>query len=221
MISIVIPTYNQWQHTHQLLFDIYKNFSDNVEVVVVDDCSGSEEVVGGLKWWGGLFKDRLKVVTPEENLGFLKSSNLGVSRASGEHIILMNNDVRVGSKSVEVEVINFFKTVEPFTLGGAAVYREDTGWNKIAGCIFPYVAGWMLLFRKEDWDRLGGFDERYYPYDFEDVDLSTTFIFNGGKLVELPLEVLHLGGQSYGFSPAREMQTVINQKKFSDKWIQG
>ena len=69
-------------------------------------------------------------------------------------------------------------------------------------------------------ERLNYFDERYVPHDFEDVDLSTTALSLGMELIPLNNPGLqHIGGQSIGYSPAREAITRTNLKKFGDKWI--
>jgi glycosyltransferase involved in cell wall biosynthesis len=61
--SIVIPSYNHWDLTHSLLFDIYNNFPQDVEILVVDDCSPDAEVLKGLAWWmNGMLKGRLHVI---------------------------------------------------------------------------------------------------------------------------------------------------------------
>ena len=69
-------------------------------------------------------------------------------------------------------------------------------------------------------EKLNYFDERYVPHDFEDVDLSTTALSLGMELIPLNNPGLqHIGGQSIGYSPAREAITRTNLKKFGDKWI--
>ena len=50
--SIVIPVYNNWQLTHQLLMDLYKVIPPDVEIVGADDCSTQWETRSGLEWWG-------------------------------------------------------------------------------------------------------------------------------------------------------------------------
>jgi GT2 family glycosyltransferase len=41
-------------------------------------------------------------------------------------------------------------------------------------------AGALFLFRRDDWEELGGFDERYFPVWFEDVDFARRFPAAGG-----------------------------------------
>jgi GT2 family glycosyltransferase len=217
--SIVIPAYNNWSLTHQILLDIFKMLPQDVEVVVADDCSTQWEVKSGLEWWKNhMLHERLKVVRPEENLGFLRNANNGVKEASGDVVILCNNDIRIYENPIpKIEII--LEEYPVPTLMGKSMQRGDTGWNRFGNLIFPYLEGWFLAFLKSDWNNFGGFDERYIPFDFDDVDLSTTFIHNGGTLIELDVNVSHIGGQSIGYSIERQRQTKINQNKFEEKWI--
>lgn len=58
-------------------------------------------------------------------------------------------------------------------------------------------AGAFLLFRREDWERLGGFDEGFYPVWFEDVDFCRRLLDSGGSIWFDPsVRALHIGGHS-------------------------
>lgn len=65
-------------------------------------------------------------------------------------------------------------------------------------------AGAFFLFRKADWERLGGFDEQFHPVWFEDVDFCRRLISAGGTIWFDPsVRASHFGGhsiQSIGFS---------------------
>jgi len=217
MVSVVIPCFNGWGMTHSLLMDIYKQFPSDTEVIVVDDCSTQEDVQKGLGWWKeSMLKDRLRIFRNEVNSGFLRSSNFGASKASNDVVALISNDVKINEKVVP-DVLDALKSDIP-TLVGNRLLDYDTGWNKFGEVIFPYLEGWFLAFRKEEWTEFGGFDERFRPFDFEDVDISTTYLHNNGKLVCIDADMVHLGAQTYKYSPEREAQTKINQEKFKRKW---
>lgn len=58
-------------------------------------------------------------------------------------------------------------------------------------------AGAFFLFRRVDWERLGGFDEGFYPVWFEDVDFCRRLQKAGGTIWFDPsVRVLHQGGHS-------------------------
>lgn len=218
-ISIVIPIYNNWRHTHPLLFDIYNNFPQDTEIIVADDCSTDVEVMTGLNWWQtGLLKDRLRVIRNEKNVGFLRNSNFAVSKASNEIVALISNDVRISDKSIASKLKEIFAQSTGFTLVGNRLLDWDTGWNTIDGKIYPYLEGWFLAFKKSEWETVGGFDTRYTVCDCEDLDLSTTYLAGGGHLVFLDAEMVHVGAQSYKYSPEREANTKENQERWRNKW---
>lgn len=221
MISVVIPSYNHWELTHSLLLDVYKNFPSDTEIIVVDDCSKDKEVSTGLGWWKtSLMAKRLKVFVNEKNAGFLRTANFGVSKATNGVVILISNDVKISDNAIgEKILVALGNNADVPTLVGARLLDMNTGWNTFGSKTFPYLEGWLLGFRKDEWIKFGGFDLRYAPYDFEDVDISTTYIANSGKLVGVDLHVVHLGAQTMQYSPEREAQTKINQEKFRIKWI--
>ena len=215
--SIVIPSYDHWDLTHSLLFDIYNNFPQDVEILVVDDCSPESTVLQGLAWWQqGLLRNRLHVLINKENVGFLRTANFGVSKVTGEIIMLISNDVRIADKHVVPKLEAIFKDATVPTLVGARLLDYDTGWNTIDGVVYPYLEGWFLAFKKEDW--ANGFDTRYTIGDCEDLDLSTTYRKGGGQLVLLDNEMIHLGAQTYKYSLEREANTRANQERWREKW---
>lgn len=219
MYSIVIPCYNGWIFTHQLLLDIYRRFDHHVEVIVVDDCSTDDEVSNGLTWWKtGLMEGRLRVFVNGQNSGFLRTANFGISKASGEIVMLISNDVRIYGRDIEQKISDIFEHTEVPTLVGNRLLDWNTGWNTFNNKIYPYLEGWFLAFKKDEWTKFGWFDSRYAPFDFEDIDISTTYLANGGKLVNLGADMEHLGAKTYKYSPEREEQTKRNQEKFRLKW---
>lgn len=218
-VSVVIPYYNHWGLTHQALFDLYSHCRENIyEVILVNDGSTEKESYLGLEWWKESKMLPIRVLDMEENVGFLKASNAGIRKAKGDIVILLSNDVRVQENIItKIEKI---LDDDPASLVGGKLYTQSTGWNKFGDTIYPYVEGWLLATTKDGWNELGGFDERYAPNDYEDVDLSTTAAHKGFTLCELLYaKVTHIGAQSIGYSSDREAVTNKNRKKFEEKWL--
>jgi GT2 family glycosyltransferase len=70
------------------------------------------------------------------------------------------------------------------------------GWRRDSVREVGIVTGCFLLVEREAWDRLGGFDERFFMYG-EDADLSLRARRSGYRPVVTPdAEVMHLGGGS-------------------------
>lgn len=217
-VSIVIPIYNKWGLTHQALFDIYSKCSPVHEVIVVDDCSTDSDVYTGIQWWKNTELLGLRYVKLSENVMFLRASNIGMKKATGDVIILLSNDVRL-HRDIVFPIVDRLKQ-NPETLIGGRYLDWDTGWNQFNGTIFPYLEGWLLAATRDGWQSLGYFDERFAPSDYEDMDLSTTARSNGYSLYTLPSDLTtHIGAQSIGYNPNREKITKANKEKFKQKWI--
>ena len=217
-ISVVIPAFNHWHLTHQLLWNIYKTCGKLHEVIVIDDASTEGEMHSGLQWWMNANLHTVKHIRNPENLGFLRTANRGLKEATGDAVILISTDVKV-HKNIAI-MIGDALLENPKTLISGKVYRESTGWNKFGDKIFPYAEGFLLATTKASWEELGYLDERYARNDFEDVDLSTTALSMGYDLLELPPEsVHHMSAQTIAYGAEREELTKINQKKFEAKWI--
>ena len=98
-VSFVIPVYNGWDMTHQLLGEILEKCKGVSEVLVVDNASEDPSVMKGLSFWKNTLKVLpIRVIPNKENFGFLKSANIGLRAATGDIVCLISNDVRIQSK---------------------------------------------------------------------------------------------------------------------------
>jgi GT2 family glycosyltransferase len=131
--------------------------------------------------------------------------------------VLFSNDVRLYSRQA-FDYIAELCTRPDKVLVGHTYYDFDTGWNKFADTVYPYLGGYFLA--SNGWEELGYFDERYRPYDFEDVDLTTQAIKLGFEISTIPERSLsHQSAGTISYSPEREKVTRCNQRKFEAKWI--
>lgn len=219
--SVVIPAYDHFLMTGNLLMDLYQNCPYLDEILVVDNGSAEKETQDGFAWWKRIQPFNMNVLRLEENVGFLRAANYGLQQASGDIVALISNDVRVHKNLPEVAG-QFFKSYFENVLLGGRLLDFDTGWNCFKGTVYPYVEGWALITTKIGWEKLGYFDERYAPNDMEDVDLSTTAVSLGFKLMQFPPwcgEVFtHVGAQTIGYGDERFALTVRNKEKFEEKW---
>lgn len=217
-VSIVIPTYNHYGLLHQCLFDIYSKCAPVDEVIIVNDCSTEQDVYDGIKWWKSSGMLPLRHVRLSENVMFLRASNIGLQKATGDAVILLSNDVRI-NRDIVFPIVEILSTNEKTVVGGRLL-DFDTGWNQFNGTVFPYLEGWLLAATKGGWEDLEYFDERFAPSDMEDVDLSTKARTQEYTLAAIPSDLTtHLGGQSIGFNPEREKITIANKEKFRQKWM--
>lgn len=222
-ISVVIPVYGNWDLVHSRLNELFHHVPLDTEIIVVDDASPDRDSIGILKWWKteSPLKDRLFIYKNEENIGFGGTCNRGAEIAikhGAEGICLLSSDVAVLSNFVSnVETI---LSLDKNVLIGGEVLYNDTGWNVLPGCgVVPYANGWFIATHRDTWARLGGFDLRYSPFDYEDLDLSTTAWWEGIKIVPLGAKLRHASGKSVAHHPtARLQQTQKNRQLWIEKW---
>ncbi len=214
-----------------------------LEVILVDDGSGpvarrAFESVSGLV-----------LVRNEESVGFLRASNQGLQEARAPFVYFLNNDTEVqpgwldpllhtfadpGIGLVGSRLINPDGTVQEVGVTvwsdgsgharGATGRTTDEEWMSVADVDF--CSGAAVMVRSELVKGLGGFDDRFAPAFYEDVDLCFAIRDVGFRTVVAPeSKVLHYGGQSYGgvdttnapVSRGRVHQ-FANQPIFAAKW---
>jgi len=137
----------------------------------------------------------LEVVSLKTNRGLAAAANAGVDRVSGPTFALLNPDVRATSagdiRRLEEELAeDGIGAVAPALLLPDGTLQDSARWvptpldlvvrrisHKDRGAVRatkPVDVEWAtaacLVVRRSAFDRIGGFDERYFLY-FEDVDL--------------------------------------------------
>jgi GT2 family glycosyltransferase len=187
-----------------------------LEVIFVDDASSEEtrDLLGSV--------DGLQLILNDDNLGFLLSTNRGIDAATGEHVLLLNNDTEVQTGwldpllaamddpsvgAVGCRLINADGTVQE---AGVAVWDDARGHALCRGGdphderwlstrAVDYASGAALLVRGSLLRELGGFDQRFAPAFYEDTDLCFAVRNRGMQMLVSPeSNVVHHGGSSYG-----------------------
>ena len=92
-ISVVIVTYNNLELTRQCLEGLEASHYTNLETVIVDNAS-SDGTPEFLRTWSQDIPTRRVILNPE-NRGFAAANNQGLDVATGEYLVLLNNDTYV------------------------------------------------------------------------------------------------------------------------------
>ena len=237
-VSIIIPAYNKWRYTLNCLKSIAKNTDGDYEVVVIDDASTDEtaEVLSTVK--------DLNLVTNKQNMGFVESCNRGARASKGKYILFLNNDTMVtrGWLPPLLEVVRRedvgavgSKLVYPdgtLQEAGGLIWNDGTGWNYGRGDDpmepeysyireVDYCSGASLIVKRELFEKVGGFDERFKPAYCEDTDLCFSLRKLGYKVMYQPMSVVvHFEGITCGTDISRGIKRYqeINRQKFVEKW---
>lgn len=115
LVSIIIPVYNAEKTITNTLNSIKKQTYENLEVIVVNDCStdNSFEVISNFK---NNFKN-YKIISNSSNKMALYNRIEGVRQSKGELITFIDADDWFIPNAIEVLVNNFLKTNADMVIG--------------------------------------------------------------------------------------------------------
>jgi GT2 family glycosyltransferase len=186
-----------------------------------------------------------RIVHNDENLGYLRSVNKGASVARGKWLVLFNNDTEVrphwlsalldcanSSDDVGVVAPKYIYADGTLNEAGGIIWRDGTGVNYGRGDVptgfhyeyrreIDYGSAAALMVSADLWRKAGGFDERYVPMYYEDVDLCFEARERGLRVLYEPAAVVvHLEGATAGTDVAvgYKRYQEQNRPKFVAKW---
>jgi N-acetylglucosaminyl-diphospho-decaprenol L-rhamnosyltransferase len=209
-LSIVAVTYRSAPKLPAFL-DAARSAAPNAELVIVDNGSDDDTLEVAKR-----HAPSASLLCSGTNLGFGRGCNLGASEAGGEWLLFLNPDVelrklalprrntaacggiwsglifargaqrpvlglRADTSSLEDYLTQlFFHFLPPRVASAIPVRRRPSGW----------ASGAMLLTRKQDFQRVGGFDPSYFLY-YEDRDLGAKYRSHGMTIGGLSGLVAH------------------------------
>ncbi|MDE2445244.1 MAG: glycosyltransferase family 2 protein [Alphaproteobacteria bacterium] len=234
--TLIIPVFNHAYHTLACLLSLLGQGGTWLEIMVWDDGSTDETETLLSRF------DNLRVCKSTTNQGFLRSVNAAVAAAQGQQIILLNNDARWMEGSLELALSKF--SYEPNCgVMGARICLASGGLQEAGAMIFAdggsygylrhrpvddprgteqrdvdYCSGVLLIFERETFRRLGGFDEIYAPAYYEETDFCLRVWQEGLRCVYYPgLLIEHF---EFGSRPTKKTRDQItrNRKVFLARW---
>jgi GT2 family glycosyltransferase len=216
-VSVIIANYNGKPYLEQALVALRDQTFRDFEAIVVDNAStdGSPQLVASEF-------PQVELVSLDENSGFAKANNIGIGRARGEFIALLNNDAMPAPSWLEELIAaarrhpeaGFFASqvelyYQPGLLDSAGDELSTAGTVFRRGHLQPaanysqeeYVFGAQAcaaLYRRELLQRVGLLDEDFFCV-YEDADLSYRAQLAGYKCLYVPRgKVRHRGGSTIG-----------------------
>lgn len=163
-----------------------------------------------------------KVLETEANVGYPAGNNLAAREAQGEYLVFLNDDtevqpdwlealVEVADREADVGAVGSRMLNPDGTLQEAGSVIWSDGLTTAVGLGLPgdsprygylrqvdYVSACSLLVRRETFERLGGFDERFFPGYNEDVDLCLGIHRLGQRVIYQPRSLVVHRGSSNG-----------------------
>lgn len=232
-ISFLILTYNSSRFVEPLLNSLDEKLGKKIEIgnyeVIVVDNDSKDDTADKIRKHP-LHKS-LRLFENSSNAGYAKGINLAATKAKGEFLVIINPD-SVLIKSDFNKAIEFFNdrkcAIAGFKiLNNSGVSELNAGkfYNPITFLLFcagleekfglrfspsistkvDYVSGGFMMIRREIYNELLGFDERYFMY-VEDMDLCFRAKKLGYDTYFLPMATIKHAGQG---SSSREF-AIIN-----------
>ena len=184
MLSIVIPIWNQHEMTEDCITAIRENTNAlDYELILIDN--GSEPPIK--KPFTGPMETRL--IRNEKNLGFPAAANQGIRAATGDIVILMNNDIVVTpgweqlmcswigefsivaattnySAGIQAQTVNAYESIDELNDAARDCIERNEGHFQEVNFVMPFCAA----IDKALFDEIGLFDESLWPCSGEDID---------------------------------------------------
>ena len=231
-ISIIIPTRDYADILKTCLESIYKKSTyKNFEIILVDNNSQEQETFDLLEKYKKEH-DNFKVLRLECEFNYSYLNNEAVKQATGDYILLLNNDTEVITEDWLEKMVMYASRPHVGAVGVKLLYPDNTiqhggmiiGINGVASHAYinmprtfgghfgrlkaPFNYGGVtaacLMVEKKKYNEVGGLDEKL-QVNFNDVDFNMKLIKKGYYNVFLPhVELYHYESKSRGLDISKE-----------------
>jgi GT2 family glycosyltransferase len=242
-ISVVIVTYNGERFISENLESLYRQTMAPHEIIIVDNASDDRT----LNIVEKDFKD-VYIIKNSKNYHYAKAVNIGVEKAAGESVVILNQDIVLKEDFIEmlyrryqeekkkeeiaglVPQIRFNKQRNFINGIGNFVTEKNWGSDNYFGTVdigqfenLAYLGSacfGAIMVTKRGWAEVGPLDELYKSF-YEDVDWSIRVHLKGLKLLAAPKAIVfHEFGGSYP-SGIKLFFIVKNRMRFALKNLKG
>ncbi len=247
LVSIIIPTCDHSDLLKQCIDSIFSlSTYDNYELIICENNSKDPET---FRYYDSIKNDpRVHIVTYEGGFNFSRINNFARRYASGEHLLFLNNDIKIITPQWIEEMLMFTQRNDVGACGIKLLYPDDTVQHGgiamgICGCaanlcpLYPREhEGYMsrlavasdmsactaacLMVKANSFDEVGGFDEEL-AVSFNDVDLCLKLRDKGLLVVFNPVaEAYHYESRSRGYDKSGEKKKRMEREKqlLAQKW---
>ena len=217
LVSIIMPTRDHIELVKVCLDGIINNTSyTNWEVIIINNDSQKKE---SLEYFNSIQSDQIRVLTFEGEFNYSAINNFGASKAKGEVLLLLNNDIEVIEPNWLSELVSHVVRPEIGAVGARLYYADDyvqhdgiiVGIGGVAGYAHPRlgrndiapfggsrlirnfsaVTAAVLAIRAHVFNEVNGLDERNLSVAFNDVDFCLRVVEAGYRNLFTPYSYLY------------------------------
>ena len=249
-VSILIPTCDHIRDLETCVESIYARTTyPDFEILLIENNSKEEQTFRSYERMRKEHPDTLKVLTWQgKGFNYSALNNFGARYATGEYLLLLNNDTEVITPGWLEEMVMYAQQKRVGCVGAKLLYPDDTiqhagvgfGIGGVAGHLHKYFPatsdGYMgrlnyvqdvygdtaacLLIRKEIYDEVHGLDESY-AVAFNDVDFCVRVREAGYTNVFTPFaQLYHYESKSRGMedNPEKQKRFLGEVLRFQARW---
>jgi GT2 family glycosyltransferase len=241
-VSVLLVLFNRAELTLRCLRSLLEISSTTVEVICVDNNSSDEtsQLLSRL--------DGVRVIRLPVNVGFLRGCTAAAEAARGMYLLFLNNDTELLPGALEAAVETLEQSPSVGAVGGRLIWPD--GRLQEAGAIVwsdgscqaygrgespwapeyaftrdvDYCSAALLLTPREVFAEMGGFDDRFAPAYYEDVDYCVRLWQGGRRVVYEPrLQAIHVEFASSPSAEAALAAQADHHARFVDKhhaWLE-
>lgn len=231
-VSIIIPNKDAKADLKKCIDSIFKSTYTNYEIIIVENNSVKEET---FKYYDLLQKEHKNVLVKKieiNEFNFSKINNFGEKYATGEYIILLNNDVKVITPDWIENMLGVCQRDDVGIVGAKLLYEDNTtqhvgvvvGIGGVAGHVntnlkandpgyfsratvinnFSAVTAACLMVKKNIYEEVNGLTEEF-KVAFNDIDFCLKVREKGYLVVLNPFAVLtHYESKTRGLEDTKE-----------------
>ena len=202
--TVIIPSYNTLGHLKNTYQSI-KKYAPNVPMIIVDDASEDGTDI----WLNNLSDDKLTIIIDKERKGHTYWYDEGMRRAKTDIVSILHSDMIIGPNyfenmlkhlekgkvvcatrieppihpaGLEKHVQNFGMDYHDFVWDAFENFCVETSNNDKDVTTKGIFAPWILY--KKDHFKVGGHDQRFAPYGYEDSDIFNKWILGGLEMIQ-------------------------------------
>ena len=247
-VSVIIPNKDHREDLEKCVTSIEeKTTYSNYEIIVVENNSELPETFAFYEELQRRYPN-VRVVTWKGPFNYSSINNYGAEYATGDYLLLLNNDIEVISPGWMAEMLGYCQREDVGIVGAKLYYSDDTvqhagvvvGVGGFAGHILTRfrkgetgyfgrlvtiqdtsaVTAACLMIKRPIYQLIGGFDEDF-KVALNDIDLCLKVRALGQLVVFNPYaELYHYESKSRGFEDTPEKKARFKKeiRKFREKW---
>jgi len=188
-LSIIVPFFNAGSFLNRTLNAVRQQEDVNYELIVVDD--GSDSINKDLLMAN---RDQVDVLVTQENRGQASARNAGILKAKGDYILNWDADdyfepdfsaraIKILRENPEVKLVTSYALRTTDGVSGELIKPIGGEYQNF---LFENAALGSAMFRKRDWESIGGYDEAEAVRGFEDWDFYLRLLYPKGEAFIIP-----------------------------------